>query len=305
MKILAKTLALALGFAPIGQLPLRGQLAPVNELGLSIGHMHVFPADREREAKAWLALGGQLEYNLSNNIPIGFPGIIILIGNPRPANLGSAGSVIDHVAFRVPNLDTTVTRIKGIQTWWKNGTWGWTIEPGATATQAFATSPGGIKVEILEDKSLKTPIVLDHVHYYTEEARLKPMEDYFAKMFGAKPVAGKADTLSMPGGDLVFSKSEIAPLPTTGRTLDHVGFNMLNAEALAAYSKVLEEKGAKMDRPYAPASMGMTHLVTDFGTSIEVTKAQNAYFDPKLLDRGYYLMDEGGRKEGEKPTYKR
>jgi len=49
----------------------------------------------------------------------------------------------------------------------------------------------------------------------------------------------------------------------------------------------------------------MTHLVTDFGTNIEVTKAQNAYFDPKLLDKGYYLMDEGGRKEGEKPTYKR
>jgi catechol 2,3-dioxygenase-like lactoylglutathione lyase family enzyme len=300
-----RTLALVLGLAAVGQVPLHGQLAPVNDLGLSIGHMHIFPADREREAKAWLALGGQLEYNLSNNIPIGFPGIIVLIGNPRQANLGSAGSVIDHVAFRVPNLDATVTKIKGIQTWWKNGTWGWTVESGATAAQAFATTPGGIRVEILEDKSLKVPIVFDHVHYYTDEARLKAMEDYYAKMFGAKPVNGKADTFSMPGGNLVFSKSDTAPLPTTGRTLDHVGFNMLNAEALAAYSKVLEEKGAKMDRPYAPASMGMTHLVTDFGTNIEVTKAQNGYFDPKLVDQGYYLMDEGGRKEGEKPTYKR
>jgi hypothetical protein len=305
MKLPVKILALVMGLAAIGQVPLRAQLAPVNELGLSIGHMHVFPADREKEAKAWLALGGQLEYNLSNNIPIGFPGIIILIGNPRPANLGSAGSVIDHVAFRVPNLDATVTRIKGVQTWWKNGTWGWTIEPGGTATQAFATSPGGIRVEILEDKTLKAPIVFDHVHYYTDEARLKPMEDYYVEMFGAKRVAGKADTLNMPGGNLVFSKSETAPMPTTGRTLDHVGFNMLTAEALAAYSKVLLEKGARMDRPYAPASMGMTHLVTDFGTNIEVTKAQNAYFDPKLLDKGYYLMDEGGRKEGETPTYKR
>jgi hypothetical protein len=300
-----KTLVLFLGLSAMVQSPLCAQLAPVNELGLSIGHMHIFPADREKEAKAWIALGGQLEFNLSNNIPIGFPGIIVLVGNPRPANLGSAGSVIDHVAFRVPNLDATVARIKGIQTWWKNGTWGWTVEPGATATQAFATTPGGIQVEILEDKSLKVPIVFDHVHYYTDEARLQPMEDYYAKMFGAKPVKGKADTLSMPGGNLVFSKSDAPPLPTGGRTLDHVGFNMLNGEALAAYSKVLEEKGAKMDRPYAPASMGMTHLVTDFGTNIEVTKAQNAYFDPKLLDQGYYLIDEGGRKEGEKATYKR
>src|SRR6266853_5356808 len=33
-------------------------------------------------------------------IPIGFPGIVVLIGNARPGNLGSEGSVIDHVAFR-------------------------------------------------------------------------------------------------------------------------------------------------------------------------------------------------------------
>ena len=87
-----RTLALVLGLAAIGQVPMRAQLAPVNELGLSIGHMHIFPADRERETKAWLALGGQFEYNLSNNIPIGFPGIVILVGNPRPSNLGSAGT---------------------------------------------------------------------------------------------------------------------------------------------------------------------------------------------------------------------
>src|SRR5260221_1905456 len=107
-----KTLALFVGLAAVAQVPMHAQLAPVNELGLSIGHMHIFPADREKEAKAWLALGGQLEYNLSNNISIGFPGIIVFVGNPRPANLGSAGSVIDHVAFRVPNLEATVTRIK-------------------------------------------------------------------------------------------------------------------------------------------------------------------------------------------------
>src|SRR6266852_7004061 len=125
-----RTLALVLGLAAVGQVPLHGQLAPVNELGLSIGHMHIFPADREKEAKAWLALGGQLENNLSNNIPIGFPGIIILIGNPRPDNLGSDGSVIDHAAFRVPDLQASVNKWKGIQTWWKSGNWGLKVDSG-------------------------------------------------------------------------------------------------------------------------------------------------------------------------------
>ena len=167
------------------------------------------------------------------------------------------------------------------------------------------TTPGGIRIEVLEDKSLKVPIVFDHVHYYMDEARLKPMEDFWVKMFGAKPVKGEADTFTMPGGKLIFTKTATPPLPTSGRSLDHIGFNMLSGDALGAYAKTLEEKGAKMSRPYAPASMGMIRMETEFGTNIEITKAQNAYFDPKLLDKGYYEFDEGGKREGETPTYKR
>src|SRR5260370_39943774 len=84
------------------------QLAPVNEVGLSMGHLHLAAPDREKEAKAWLALGGQLENNLSGNIPIGFPGVVVLIGQSRPVSAGSAGSLIDHVAFRVAMLDAAL-----------------------------------------------------------------------------------------------------------------------------------------------------------------------------------------------------
>src|SRR5438445_7926411 len=86
------------------------QLAPVNELCLSLGHLHLAAPDREKEAKAWLALGGQLENNLSGNIPIGFPGIVVLVGQQRPVSAGSAGSLIDHVGFRVPNLQASLAK---------------------------------------------------------------------------------------------------------------------------------------------------------------------------------------------------
>jgi len=71
--------------------PSWAQLAPVNELGLSWGHMHLYPPDREKEAKAWIRMGGQLLNNFSGNIPIGFPGIIILVGAERKTSLGTSG----------------------------------------------------------------------------------------------------------------------------------------------------------------------------------------------------------------------
>src|SRR5260370_35899938 len=94
--------------------PVLARLAPVNELGLSLGHLHLAAPDREKEAKAWLALGGQLENNLSGNIPIGFPGIVVLVGQQRPVSAGSAGSLVDHVAFRVPNLEASLAKWKGV-----------------------------------------------------------------------------------------------------------------------------------------------------------------------------------------------
>src|SRR5258706_7353963 len=99
--------------------PASAQLAPVNEMGLSIGHLHLAAPDREKEAKAWIALGGQLENNLSGNIPIGFPGIVVLVGQQRPVSAGSAGSLIDHVAFRVSNLDGSLAQLKGGDSWWQ------------------------------------------------------------------------------------------------------------------------------------------------------------------------------------------
>ncbi len=204
----AKNLVIILGLAAVGASRfLIRATGPVNEMGLSIGHMHVMPPDRDKEAKAWLALGGQMENNLSNNIPVGFPGIIILIGNARATSLGSAGTVIDHVGFRVADLQSSMNKWKGVQTWWKNGTWFSSIEPGPKEGQAFLTTPGGIKIEVLEDKTLKVPIVFDHVHYYMDEARLKPMEDFWVKMFGAKAVKGEAGYFHHAWGKADFRES--------------------------------------------------------------------------------------------------
>jgi len=300
-----KTPALIFALGVVGLVqPATAQLAPVNEVGLSIGHLHLAAPDREKEAKAWLALGGQLENNLSANIPIGFPGVVVLL-QQRQVKGGSAGSLIDHVGFRVRDLQASLTKWKGIETWWKLANWGLTIEQGSKPGQAFVTTPGGTRCEIIEDKTLTSPIVFDHVHYYVDEARMREMEAYYTKMFGAKPVKGEPDTLDMPGGKLVFTKATAPVAETMGRSLDHIGFNMLNAPALKAFAATLDTKGAKFQRPYESSSMGMIRLEDGFGTVVEITKAQGGYFDPKLLDPAYFEVDEGGRKQGETPSHPR
>lgn len=297
-----KRIIFLLSFAALWQVGAAwAQLAPANELGLSFGHLHLSSPDREKDAKAWLTLGGQLENNLSGNIPIGFPGIVILLRQGEIKG-GSEGTVVDHVAFRVRDLEASTTKWKGVETWWKAGNWGLKVAPGTRPGQAFVFTPAQVKVEILEDKTLKAPIVFDHAHFYVDESRLKEVEDYYARMFGAKPVKGEPDTLGMPGGKLVFTKSATPRELNGGRALDHIGFNMLNAEALAAFFKTMEAKGGKFQRPYEGSSMGMIRALDPLGSIVEITKAQGGYFDPKLLDASFYKVDEGRRNKGETPT---
>src|SRR5215469_12215399 len=115
------------------------QLAPPNELNVSWGHIHVLVPDRDKEARSWLTMGGQLGNNLTNdNVPVAFPGVVILLGQGDTKG-GSAGSVLDHVAFRVPNLQESVAR-------WKAANWGLREQPGADrAGQAFFTTINQVK----------------------------------------------------------------------------------------------------------------------------------------------------------------
>src|SRR5258708_3581164 len=100
------------------------QFAPVNEAGLALGHPHLYPPHRQKETMAWLALGGKVGFNLSGNTPIVFPGLLVLINNPVDGNknpdapLGTEGSLVDHVTFKVRDLQSSTTDWKGFKSWW-------------------------------------------------------------------------------------------------------------------------------------------------------------------------------------------
>jgi hypothetical protein len=61
-------------------------------------------------------------------------------------------------------------------------------------------------------------------------------------------------------------------LPTKGRALDHIGFELKN---LDAFCKELEAKGVKFDQPYSKTrhrSFASAELTDPWGTSIELTE---------------------------------
>ena len=91
----------------------RAQLSPYNKMGVTWGHVHLHPTDRYKETMALLSLGGQLGHNLSPNVPIYFPGVLVLLqeGQKAPTS-GSEGTVTDHIGFRVSNLEDTLARVK-------------------------------------------------------------------------------------------------------------------------------------------------------------------------------------------------
>jgi catechol 2,3-dioxygenase-like lactoylglutathione lyase family enzyme len=165
------------------------QLAPYNRMGVTWAHVHIRAKDRTKETFALMSLGARLGNNLSPNVNVVFPGLLILLlEGDQPPKGGTEGTVVDHIAFRVPDLPDTLARVKAAN-------WGMHAKdvPEAKPGQAFLMTPSEVKIELIEDKKLKQPIVFDHAHFYVAQPSLKEMEDYYKTMFGAE---GDGDTLA-------------------------------------------------------------------------------------------------------------
>jgi catechol 2,3-dioxygenase-like lactoylglutathione lyase family enzyme len=203
---------------------------------------------------------------------------MILLGQADTKG-GSAGSVLDHVAFRVPNVQGSLAK-------WKAANWGLKEQAGAGGPhQAFLTTLNQVKVEILEDPSLKVPIMFDHVHFMVPEASLQKIDGYYVKLFGFKPVKGEANTYALPGGKLVFSIATAPTVPTMGRPLDHFGFDIAGShDNLEAFSKSLEAAGVEFRTPYRKSPMGNARPLDPFGVMTELTHGVAGYADFKSID---------------------
>jgi catechol 2,3-dioxygenase-like lactoylglutathione lyase family enzyme len=265
MKWFAKQMILVVGLAGALLLPVNAvwaQLAPPNDMGVRMGHIHLNVRDVQANKDLFVALGGTPVQKVGDNEVIKFPGVLILLRKMEPTG-GSVGSVVNHFGFQVPNVAQAMDKWKaaGVKT-----------EAGRNAQQGFVITPDEVRIEILEDATLKVPITMHHIHFFVDQAAIPEMQAWYAKTFGAKPgKRGDFQADDLPGVNLTFAPSPTATAPTKGRALDHIGFEITGLEA---FCKKLEASGIKLDRPYGknPAGLGIAFITDPWGTNIELNE---------------------------------
>jgi catechol 2,3-dioxygenase-like lactoylglutathione lyase family enzyme len=245
------------------------QTAPPNETGVTMGHLHLNSRDPEVNKKIFAGMGGEVL-----NVPgaplqyVRFPGVIVIVNLPPgapPESGPSEGTVVNHVGFLVPNVQDAVAK-------WKAA--GVPVLPGNNGRldQAYVNTPDGLRVEVLEDKSQTVPIKFHHVHFFVPEDQITKIQTWYGKNFGAKPgMRGTNQAADVPGANLTFSKTDQPTVPTKGRILDHIGFDVVDIEAAAQRFK---DNGVTLDRGIEtlPNGVKLLFIHDPWGTNIEVNQ---------------------------------
>jgi catechol-2,3-dioxygenase len=267
-KVLSAVMVAMLAWAT----PALAQLAPANDLGVALGHMHVTVKDVEAQKRFWTEmLGGTLVTNGPLTL-IQFPGVFVMLRQADAAE-PAAGSVFDHFGFVYKDIAAARARWKAAGVKYDVGD----VNPN----QGYVYAPGdAIRVEVFGDPSLPGPVSMDHVHLYPAEADIPAMQAWYAKVFGG--FAGARQRVARPGViqtdyfhrfNLSFSAGMGKLAPSRGRAIDHLGFDVKNIEE---FQKHLAAQGLKFDAPprQIPNIKTKVAFLTDpWGTYIEVTEA--------------------------------
>jgi catechol 2,3-dioxygenase-like lactoylglutathione lyase family enzyme len=251
-----------LALAGLAAVPMMAQLAvPAGNRSVSMGHVHLLVHDVDAQRQFWVAFGGVAK--VGAEVRIEFPGVFVMLRQGEPTG-GTIGSVVNHIGFNVKSVAESVAK-------WKAA--GLKPEPGARPTQAWFTTADGVRIEILEDDTITVPLKFQHVHYNVPAGAEPQVEAWYAKMFGAVPaMRGRFKGADIAGANLTFQEAEGKAVPTKGRAIDHVGFQVLN---LDSFIQKLHEQGVEMEGPVRTAPNGITKVafLTDpWGTSLELTE---------------------------------
>ena len=268
-------IAIATLVAAVATGPVSAQPYKPNETGVTMGHWHSNSADIEANKKIFLAMGGQPGPSgpLARVI---FPGVMVILnlggGNAPPPTGATVGSVINHVGFTVPDVQAAAAK-------WKAA--GVPVLPGGNnrTDQAYVVTPDGLRIEILEDKTQTVPIRHEHVHFSLSELVIPESQAWYAKIFGAKPGSrAGAAVADLPGTQLRYLKATTPNVPTKGRVLDHIGFDISDLQGFIKTK--LEPNGVKLDRPYSKndAGVGLAFITDPWGTYIELNERPGAVY---------------------------
>jgi catechol 2,3-dioxygenase-like lactoylglutathione lyase family enzyme len=192
---------------------------------------------------------------------IDFPDAFIFLHAQKPAG-PTRGTAFDHIGFAVPNVPAMAIKLAGAGHQETTGREPMPGEPppapsgtpAAYGRFAYFLGPDGVKIELVTSHQKDaTPIVAHHIHFINKQD--VEMQQWYMKAFNATLRPGQTDffigaDLPGVGYSLNFFRWEgdqsITHVPTAGRVVDHVGFEVKD---LDAFCKTLETKGTKVIRP--------------------------------------------------------
>ena len=247
--------------------PAAGQLATPNAAGISAGHIHLYVTDVAEQQKFWALLGGVPVANQRLEM-IQFPGVFILVRRGEIKG-GTVGSIVNHIGFAFKDLPAAMAK-------WKAA--GYKIEQDEDPNHGYILGPDGIRLEFFGDPSLTVPVQMNHIHLYPQD--VAAMQAWYTKILGGAPskraIGGsheQVDCVDIPGAILAMSKSETKLDPTSGRSLDHIGFGVKD---LPEFLKRAEAQGATITQQLTPSNfsskMRVAFITDPWGTKMEVTE---------------------------------
>ncbi len=260
------------------------QLVAAKDGPIVYGHHHVNATNPAEHKKFWAdTLGGTvIKVGTEGREIVRMPNVLIF-WREQAAKGGTKGSVHDHIGLSVPNLRATLAKVTA------NGFRIITAQDalpgqkvngdivelgtGPVSALAYILGPDDVKVEVMEMKAQTEPVKLHHIHFFGHQQA--EMRDWYIKVFGATAAAGANPnfiTANLPGVGLNFTATPTPTAATTGRALDHIGFEVKN---LAEFLARLEKQGIKPSvtlRRVDALDTSIAFIVDPWGTNIELTE---------------------------------
>lgn len=280
-RLLAALVVATLASLPV--VPLAAQMlnaqAPVR-----VGHYHLNVSSVDEHKKFWVDTLGGTATRVGSLEAVKFGDVLVILRPQKPTG-PTRGTTFDHIGFAVPNVPnfTKAVVAKGYQL-----TVGRELpgqkppDSGPSAVYgafSYLVGPDGVKIELVTNKEPNAPAIVHHHVHFTNPQYVQ-MGEWYMKALDATLRPGQTDFFfgaDLPGIGymLNFFKWEMnEPLVgTSGRAVDHVGFEVRNLEAFA---KTLDGKGITVTTPYRrdPAldNVGTVTFVDPWGTAVELTE---------------------------------
>lgn len=251
---------------------INAQLFPPAGDGMTMGHVLLNVSDVAAHRRFWTTQFDAKTVTVGKLEGVTIPGVVVLF-RLQPRTGPSEGTTINHMGLKLNSLAAYTARFDKA---------GLKYDPprvGREKTvQTYVTGPDTFRMELVEDPRIPAPVVSHHLHYWLEQP-LDAKKFYVQQLLLKPTMRGPYESGDLPGMNLTLAplgRQKVPGVPTRGRLLDSIGFDVPN---LKAYVDTIAANGVKFDVPYGKdAELGlMSATLTDpWGATIRLTEGLSA-----------------------------